>query len=183
MTGRVRLAAQALAVGFVAVLLGLLVWKLATDEKSEIPAQLVRGETPPAPDFDLGRLDREGRLSLADLRGKAVVLNFWASWCAPCRDEAPELEAAWRRYRGRGVVVLGVNARDLRSDARKFARRNDMTYPLVHDGPGKLWDRYGVTGLPETFFIRRAGRLAPTRVAGPVDAAELEKGIRLALRS
>ena len=177
--GRLKLGAQVLAVAFVAALLALLAWKLISDEGGEA----ARGV---APAFDLPRLDREGSLSLASLRGKAVVLNFWASWCEPCKDEAAVLERTWQRYRGRDLVVVGVDANDFRGDARKFARRYGMTYPLVHDTQGEWLDDYGVVAFPETYFIDRAGRIVGERIQGPVDGsaevkAQYERGIALAL--
>jgi cytochrome c biogenesis protein CcmG/thiol:disulfide interchange protein DsbE len=169
-------------------LLGLLVWKLVHDEGSPIPGALARGERPAAPAFTLGRLDREGTLSLADLRGKAVVVNFWASWCDPCKQEAAVLERAWRKHRSDGLVVVGVDFNDLRSDARGFMRKQGVTYPVVYDRDGGLVAKFGATGVPETFFVDRRGRLVGKRIAGAVNArAELardfEDGVRLALRS
>ena len=186
--GRLRLGAQALAVGLVVALLALLVWKLVHDEGSGIPSALARGEQPPAPAFTLPRLDREGTLSLAELRGKAVVINFWASWCAPCKEEAPVLEAAWREHRDEGLVVLGVDFNDLRSDALRFMEREGITYPVVYDRDGALVAKYGAVGVPETFFVDRRGRLVGKRIAGAVNAREefmrdFEEGIRLALGS
>jgi cytochrome c biogenesis protein CcmG/thiol:disulfide interchange protein DsbE len=167
-----KLGGQALALGLVASLLALLVWKLA--HQPSVP----KGA---APTFSLPRLDRGGELGLAALRGKAVVLNFWASWCAPCKDEAPELEAASRRWRSRGVVVVGIDSQDFRGDARRFARRHGVTYPLVHDGKGKTRDDYGVTGLPETFFVDRSGKLVGDHIQGPVTERQLNDNIVLAL--
>jgi cytochrome c biogenesis protein CcmG/thiol:disulfide interchange protein DsbE len=181
MTGRLRLAARAGTLAAVAGLLVLLVWKVATSERSEVPARLEPGQVVEAPDFQLPRLDRDGQLSLASLRGKAVVINFWASWCGPCRDEAPLLEAAWRRYRARGLVIVGVDYDDFTGDARAFAKRNGMTYPLVHDKEKSTVNRYDVTGVPETFFVDRDGRLVGERVAGPVEKEQLAENIELAL--
>jgi cytochrome c biogenesis protein CcmG/thiol:disulfide interchange protein DsbE len=115
-----------------------------------------------APAFDLPRLDGEGSISSADLRGRPVVLNFWASWCAPCREEAPLLERAWRDYRREGVVFLGVNIKDAQSDARRFVREYDITYPMIRDLELDLSTDLGVQGLPETFFIDHEWRLLGT---------------------
>ena len=114
------------------------------------------------------------------------MINFWASWCAPCKAEAPLLERAWRQYRSRGLVVVGIDSNDVSSDARAFVSKHGLTYTLLHD-PGATYDRYGLTGVPETFFVDRRGRLVPIHLEGPVDlAANRDKwaeGIRLALRS
>jgi cytochrome c biogenesis protein CcmG/thiol:disulfide interchange protein DsbE len=118
-----------------------------------------------APDFNLPKLEGNGTLSSEDLKGKPVVLNFWASWCAPCREEAPLLERAWRDYRRDGVVFVGVNLRDSRTDARRFVEEFDITYPIVRDENQKLANELGVYGLPETVFIDHEWRLLAT-IAG-----------------
>jgi cytochrome c biogenesis protein CcmG/thiol:disulfide interchange protein DsbE len=177
---RVKHGLQAVTVAVVLGLLGLLIWKVAHQEKG---VKLGGGKTPPAPQFALSRLDAPGKLKLASLRGKVVVLNFWASWCAPCKSEAPRLEAAWRRYRGQGVVVIGVDAQDFSGDAKRFVRKFKLTYPNVHDGPGNVLPKYGVTGFPETYFVDRRGRLVGDRVAGEITAAKLNAGIQRALES
>ena len=179
MTGRLRLVAQAAAVGVVVALLGLLVWKIAQGE-SEVTATLSEGGTPAAPEFSLERLDGNGELSLASLRGQTVVLNFWASWCGPCKDETPLLQRAWQRWEGKDVVFVGVDVKDFRGDARSFTRRYGVTYPNVYDGKGSLVGRYGVTGFPETYFIDAAGKVR-YRIAGPVEEeSDLDDGIERA---
>jgi cytochrome c biogenesis protein CcmG/thiol:disulfide interchange protein DsbE len=115
---------------------------------------------PPVPALALPRLDGSGPLSVASLRGKVVVVNFWASWCAPCNEEAPLLQRAWARDRERGLVVLGVDANDAAADARRFARRHRLTYPLVRDAHGSSLGHWGVYGLPFTFVVDRRGRVA-----------------------
>jgi cytochrome c biogenesis protein CcmG/thiol:disulfide interchange protein DsbE len=185
MAGRAKLVAQGIAVAGVVALLGLLVWKVAFEGSGGAAEQLARGETPPAPAFTLERLDADGTLSLASLKGKAVVLNFWASWCIPCKDEAPLLEEAWQEHRDRGLVVLGVDAQDFKGDARKFMARYGLTYPVVHDGKGSTLGRYGITGFPETFFVDRQGNLVGERLVGGLDLErnrdKFQQGIELAL--
>jgi cytochrome c biogenesis protein CcmG, thiol:disulfide interchange protein DsbE len=182
MAGRVKLVLQAAAVSVVALLLALLGWQVVrTDEARGLAARAADGQLPRAPGFTLPRLDAEGELSLVSLRGKAVVLNFWASWCLPCRDEAPVLQTAWERYRDRGVVVLGIDGQDFRSDAERFMERFGVTYPIVHDGKGSTWGRYGLGGVPETWFVNRKGRLVGERIQGPVTEEQLDEGIELAL--
>jgi cytochrome c biogenesis protein CcmG/thiol:disulfide interchange protein DsbE len=171
MAARVKLGAQVLVLALVTGLFVLLVWKLASQEEGA-SRKLQRGETPPAPAFTLDRLDRPGKLSLAAYRGRPVVINFWASWCVPCKEEAPLLEAVWKRHRDEGLVVVGVDINDLRSDARRFARENGMTYPLGFDGVGETSTDYGLTGVPETFFVARSGRLVCERIQAGVHLEE-----------
>jgi cytochrome c biogenesis protein CcmG/thiol:disulfide interchange protein DsbE len=175
-TGRIRFVAQVAAVGVVAALLGLLAWKLTQDE-SKVTSELQRGGSPVAPAFTLERLDRKGDLALESLRGKAVVLNFWASWCGPCKDETPLLQEGWKRWQGKDVVFVGVDVKDFRGDAREFIERYGITYTNVHDGKGSLVGRYGVTGYPETYFVDPSGKVR-YRIAGPVESsAEIDDGI------
>lgn len=172
MTGRAKTVGQAIAVAAVVGLLALLVWKVVFGSSGGAAAALSQGKSPVAPPFDLPRVDGPGRLSLVSLRGKPVVLNFWASWCIPCKQEAPVLEREWREHRGQGVVFLGVDAQDFLQDARRFERRYGITYPSVYDGRGSTLGRYGVTGFPETYFVDRQGRLVGERVVGPISSSD-----------
>jgi cytochrome c biogenesis protein CcmG/thiol:disulfide interchange protein DsbE len=181
MAGRLKLAAQVLALMLVTGLFALLVWKLTTQGEGAAP-KLGRGETPPAPTFRLDRLDRPGKLSLTAYRGRPVILNFWASWCEPCKEEAPMLQRVWEEGRDDGLVVLGVNAQDFERDARRFVRRYGLTYPIVHDGPGSSLGRFGLTGFPETWWIDREGRLVGY-VQGEFTQEQLDANVERALRS
>lgn len=179
--GRSRVLVYGAVVALIGVLIGLLAWQLSSrDSGKAIPGEIAKGDRPETPDFTLPRLDREGTLQLSSLRGKAVVVNFWASWCVPCRDEAPLLQAAWERYRDRGLVIVGVDSEDLSSDARAFMQRYGLTFPNVRDGEGSVKGRFGLVGYPETFFVDPEGRLV-SHIPGPVEADTLEQGIEAAL--
>jgi cytochrome c biogenesis protein CcmG/thiol:disulfide interchange protein DsbE len=189
--GLPKRVAQGLALVAVGALLGLLIWKVATRDSGGAAAKLAAGNGAPvpAPLFTLPRIggipgsEQGGPISLVSLRGKVVVLNFWASWCIPCKQESPRLQEAYVKYRGEGVVVLGVDAQDFTGDARRFATKYALTYPIIHDGSGKWLTPYGVTGFPETFFVDRRGNLVGERVQGEISAKELEAGIKRALAS
>lgn len=185
MTGSLQRLGQAIALVGVAALLGLLVWRVAFERGGGVAADLGDGKTVIAPDFTLERLDRPGKLSMSDLRGKGVVVNFWASWCLPCRDEAPVLQQTWERYGDRGLVVLGVNFTDFRQDARKFMRRYGITFPVVFDGKGSTGGKWGIRGVPETFFVDRSGRVVGDPIYGGIDLERnrdaYERGIALVL--
>jgi cytochrome c biogenesis protein CcmG/thiol:disulfide interchange protein DsbE len=144
------------AVLLLAMLL-LLFAKSLRDNRTTVAALVKDGETPTAPDFTLSRLSGGGDFSLSSTRGSVVVLNFWASWCDPCKDEAPVLNEIARRYDGRAEVV-GVDTRDVEGLGRDFAKRYGLTFPLLHDD-GSQYRRWGLTGLPETFVIDREGRV------------------------
>jgi cytochrome c biogenesis protein CcmG/thiol:disulfide interchange protein DsbE len=176
----VRLTAQLLAVAAVTGLLALLVWRVT---HQPTPPKLGK----PAPSFALQRLDGNGKLDLSSLRGKAVVVNFWASWCGPCKSESAALERAWQAHKADGVVVLGIDYHDVVGDARGFVRKHGLTYPILRDGAGLVGTRYDLSGVPETFFVDRRGRLVGYHLEGPIDkgsnAAKFEQGIKAALTS
>ena len=183
--GRVQRVAQLAALIGVAALLGLLIWKVAFGRTTGAADELAEGKLVHAPAFTLDRLDREGQLGVGDLKGKAVVVNFWASWCIPCRDEAPVLQKTYERYRDQGLVVLGVDVNDFRQDARRFMKRYGLTYPVVYDGKGSTVGNWGVRGFPETFFVDRTGKLVGERIEGAVDIERnrdaFQRGVALAL--
>ncbi len=115
----------------------------------------------PAPRFALEGLDG-GEVNLAALDGKVVVLNFWASWCGPCRLEMPDFQKAWEEHREQGVVFVGIAVDDTASEASKFAEQVGVTYPLALDTTGDVARAYRIRAVPSTYFIDREGRLATT---------------------
>ena len=180
----------------VGLFIALLVYGLESRGPDDaIDDALAEGRAPTAPAFDLEVLERgqipaplraplggalaDGRLALSELRGTPVVLNLWASWCTPCREEAPRLERGWERWGPRGVAYLGLNIQDLRGDALKFGREFGITYPSVRDARRGVADSYGATGIPETFFVDARGRVVG-HVIGVVSERELEVGARAA---
>ena len=168
MNWRITLSFVVLCLGLLAVLA-----KGFGSNPREVPFML-KGQA--APPFTLRAMDSGMRVSLEQLKGRPAVINFWASWCGPCKEETPLLERTWQRWRDRDVVFVGVNVKDFRGDALEFLREYDVTYPNVYDGKGWTVGRFGVTGFPETYFIDAAGRVV-YRVAGPVDESDLATGI------
>ena len=115
------------------------------------------------PEFSLDYLSGSGTLAAGDLEGSPVVLNFWASWCGPCREEARTFQAAWEEYEAEGVRFVGVNVCDLEPEAKKFVREFGVTYPIVRDPDQELADALGIEcRLPQTFFVARDGRFLAT---------------------
>ena len=185
------LVLKLIAIAAVVGLLGLLVWAtLAAGRGSSLVARIAAGKKPVAPGFTLGviwphsetwppRLRAaiaDGKLDLRELRGHPIALNFWASWCIPCRQEAPILHASALRHRGR-VAFVGIDIKDFTGDALGFARKYKVNYVSARDGGGdKTWNNYGLTGVPETYFINAQGRIV-AHIPGAVSAQTLEEGI------
>ena len=140
---------------------------------------LAKGSTPgvgdEAPAFEAPLLGGGGTLALEDLEGKPVFLNFWGSWCEPCKDEAPALRRAERIY-GDEIAFVGINIRDGVDDALAFADRYGLDYRHVRDEDLAIYDDYGLTGQPESFFIDRDGEVVE-HVAGPVDEEGLVRAL------
>lgn len=142
-----------------------LLWLLAfgfTRDARYITSPLIAKEAPP---FTVTLFEGE-KVSLGDLRGKALFLNFWASWCVPCRAEAKDLEAAWQRMKNENIVFLGVAIQDPEKDSRAFLQEFNVTYPNGQDPTGKMAVDYGVWGIPESFFIDPQGRITYKHVGG-----------------
>ncbi len=121
----------------------------------------------PAPDFTLPNFGGD-KVSLKDFRGKLLLLNFWASWCVPCREEMPAMERLYQKYRDRGFVILGVNIKDDKKSAVSFVRELKITFPIAFDPAGEAGLLYGAWGLPTTYLIDTKG-IALARSWGPAD--------------
>ena len=134
----------------------------------------------PAPDFLVDSFTGEP-VRLGELRGRTIVLNFWASWCPPCRAEARTLAAAAKAYADRGVTFIGINVWDSDAEARAFLERYDLRYLNAPDSGGSITIEYGVTGLPETFLITKEGTLVRKWI-GPFTEIQLERFIEEALQ-
>jgi cytochrome c biogenesis protein CcmG, thiol:disulfide interchange protein DsbE len=164
----------AIAIGVsVAVLTGVFAFGLTRDPR-DIRATALIGQR--APGFELPTLDGEGSVRLSSLRGQVVVLNFWASWCDPCRDEHPALQAAWNGYRDRGAVVLGVMYQDTEVGARRYLEELGGDWPILQDPGSRAAIDYGVFGVPETVIIGADGIVAH-KVIGAVTYPELSDWI------
>jgi len=171
------------AICVVLALLALLAYGLAQTEPDRgVEDALESGDPQQASDFTLPTLDGGAEQTLSDYRGQVVVLNFWASWCPPCRDESPLLEDWQRRIAGRGGVVLGIDVQDLTGDAQDFIDEFKLSYPMLKDRDGEVMSDYGVAQLPETFVIDRDGSITAVR-RGAVDEEFMEAEVAPLLRS
>ncbi len=157
-----------LSYGILLALLGLLAWGL-------VRVQAGPRSDGPAPDFTLTTFEGDDYV-LSELRGQVVVINFWASWCPTCRDEAAYLEATWRAYRDRGVVFLGVDYVDTEVEALAYIAEFDITYPNGPDIGTVISQTYRIQGVPETFFVSKDGTLRGVKI-GPAYPPELEDRI------
>jgi cytochrome c biogenesis protein CcmG/thiol:disulfide interchange protein DsbE len=168
-----------------ACLIGLLIYGVSAQSASRTLDELVaRGQSPPAPNAlrALPVLDGHGLSSLASLRGKVVVLNFWASWCLPCQVEAPLLERNQARLEQHGGTVLGVSYLDAAPDSLSFIRRYHLTYPDLRDNTGDFAHSYGTDKLPESFIIDRKGQIVALE-RGEIEQKFLNRALALAERS
>lgn len=152
----------------VLLFLGFLAWRLVQTNQSEHRAS---GEAPP---FAFTTFEGE-TISLDDLRGKGVVLNFWASWCDPCRDEAALLEATWRREQDNGVVFIGLDYLDQEPAAKAYLAEYGVTYPNGPDLRSDAARRYGIKGVPETFFIDPEGKITEIVIGPIVSDSQMEQ--------
>jgi len=167
----------------VVALVGLLAYGLVQNEPDRgIDAAIAGGEREEAPGFELEKLGGGGSGSLEDYRGKVVVLNFWGSWCEPCRAESPLLQRWHERIsKGGRATVLGVDALDVTEDALDFVREYDLSYPMLKDSEEEAYPAYGVQQFPETFVIDPEGRIAAVR-RGPVDEEFMRQAVLPLLR-
>ena len=178
----------------VATFVGLLSYGIAAQSPDRsIDEAIVRGVLADAPELRLpplsdsgggalwNRAASDGAVELSELRGAPIVLNFWASWCQPCEVEAPVLRDGWADARARGALVLGLNQQDRRSEAHAFIRRHELSFPHVRDQERDVADDWGVSGLPETFFITSGGKVA-AHVVGAIDRSQFEAGLNAAIR-
>jgi cytochrome c biogenesis protein CcmG, thiol:disulfide interchange protein DsbE len=166
----------------VVALVALLGYGLSSNEPDRtVEEALARGEREEAPALELPRLSGGGVQSLEDYRGQVVVLNFWASWCEPCRVESPLLQRWHERIEERQGTLLGVDIQDVTGDAHDFIDKYELTYPMLRDGEGLTRETFAIIALPETFVIDRQGRIAAVQ-RGPVDDEFMREQVAPLLR-
>jgi len=168
---------------FLAGLSSVAIWQAASRSPTAADSGALVGRTgQPAPAFSLASLSAPGRtITLASFRGKPLVINFWASWCVPCRTEMPLLEQAYRALHGK-VVFLGVDANDSSSAAKAFLAQVHVTYPTVSDGEGTTAIEYGLYGLPTTVFISPSGKIEGRHI-GELHADTLQAALQEAFQA
>ena len=161
-----KLPAGLLAAGVIALIVVVLLVVALAGEPA-MPPQV--GEL--VPEFQLTAFDGSPMV-LSSQRGKVVVVNFFASWCGPCRQEAADLEQSWQDHQARGVQFFGIGYKDAAQNVKRFLAEFEVTYPATTEGNNSTARAYGVTGAPETFIIDSSGRLV-RHILGPVGQAEL----------
>ena len=161
-----------LAYSFLLGLLALLAWGLV-DSRSGVVSSGV------APDFTLESFEGEV-LTLSELKGQVVVINFWASWCPPCREEAAYLEATWRKYKDQGVIFIGVDYADTEAEALAYIDEFDITYFNGPDLGTRISQAYNIQGVPETFFVGKDGEIQDVHI-GPLFPPTLDEKIEALL--
>ena len=188
--------AQVAAVGLVIALLGLLIWRVVRhDSGATLVSEIAAGKHPAAPDFrlrpiwssTLGASSRlrsavaRGEVSVDDLTGRPTIVNVFASWCGPCKDEAPLLSAAARTYAGR-IQFVALDYHDFAADGRSFLHKYGSDFVALHDGDGNASSRWGVTGVPETYVLDPTGHII-SHAPGAVGKHELQPLLAAALAS
>ncbi len=188
--------AQVLALGLVVALLGLLIWRVARhDSGATLVSEIAAGKRPVAPGFrlrpiwprTLGATSRlrtaisHGEVTVADLGGRPTIVNVFASWCGPCKDEAPLFSAAARTYAER-IQFVALDYQDFDADGRSFLRRYASGFAALHDGNGHASNRWGVTGVPETYVLDPTGHII-RHAPGAVGKRELQPLLAAALAS
>lgn len=164
-----------------AILVAGLGWITLSRAPADVMA--VRSQRPPspqvgfaAPDFSLETLDGE-TITLSDLRGQAVLVNFWATWCPPCRKEMPAIQQLYEQYRGQGFTVLAVDLQESEAQVADFTAQMGLTFPILIDSGGQVFSRYGVRALPSTFFVDPDGIIQEIALGGPLAPAYLESQV------
>ena len=153
---------------FILALLAVLAWGLKKVQAGPVSSGM-------APDFSLTSFD--GRtLTLSELRGQVVIINFWASWCPPCREEAAYLEQTWRKYKDKGVIFVGVDWVDTEKEALAYMKEFDLTYFNGPDIGTRIAQAYNIQGVPETFYVAKNGELRGVHI-GPLKSPELDDKI------
>lgn len=128
--------------------------------------------------FSLETVDTGKKISLDDFKGKPVILNFWATWCGPCKEELPVFQKMWNKYKDKDVAFIGIDVMDNRSNAAEFIKNNYITYTILYDQQGEISSKYKVVALPATFFINKEGKIA-VKNYGPFIGEEGEKKFKL----
>jgi cytochrome c biogenesis protein CcmG/thiol:disulfide interchange protein DsbE len=165
---RLQAGGRLAAFAIVLALLGLLAWGLVKAQRGQVQSGM-------APDFTLRGFNGQD-VTLSDLRGQVVIINFWASWCLPCREEAAYLEQTWRKYQDQGVVFIGVDYVDTEKEALAYIDEFDITYHNGADIGTRISQAYNIQGVPETFYVAKNGELRGVKI-GPLSPPELDNKI------